>query len=151
MRGKVFTGHYINSINEKGRLSIPSKFREILSGCSADSVWVTKDLDRCLAAYSPDEWENAKDKASKLSDVRRADIIYKRHILNSAVECQIDAQGRILIPVSLREYAGLKKKCYIMGVSNRFEIWDADTYDLYMNEATKDPDSLRKELAELGI
>ena len=132
-------------------MSIPSKFREILSGCKADYVVVTKDLDRCLAAYAPDEWDKAELKASKLSDVRKADIIYKRHILNSAEECQIDAQGRILIPVSLREYAGLKKKCYVMGVSNRFEIWDADTYDQYMTEAMKDPDSLREQLAELGF
>ncbi|MRR39263.1 cell division/cell wall cluster transcriptional repressor MraZ, partial [bacterium] len=68
-----------------------------------------------------------------------------------AHKCQIDAQGRILIPVSLREYAGLKKKCNIMGVSNHIEIWDAETYDLYMNEAMKDPDDLRKQLAELGF
>jgi MraZ protein len=147
----VFQGHYVNLINDKGRLSIPSEFREVLSGCEAEYLWVTKDLDKCLAAYAPDEWEQVKKKASKLSDIRKADIIYKRHILNAAQKCQLDAQGRILIPVGLREYAGLKKKCYIMGVSNRFEIWDAETYDMYMKEAMKDPDDLRKQLADLGF
>jgi len=71
--------------------------------------------------------------------------------MGSAEECQLDAQGRILVPLSLREYAGLKKKCLCVGVGERFEIWDVDTYDAFMKEAMKDPASLRKDLAELGL
>jgi MraZ protein len=71
--------------------------------------------------------------------------------MGSAEECQIDGQGRILVPSSLRDYAGLKKKCLFVGVADRFEIWDVETYDLYMKEALKDPDSLREKLAELGL
>jgi len=147
----MFKGHYINSINDKGRLSIPAKFREVLSGCESDVLIVTKSLDQCLMAYAPEEWERMEQKASALSTIRRADIIFKRHVMGSAEECQIDGQGRILVPSSLREYAGLKKKCLFVGVVDRFEIWDVETYDLYMKEALKDPESLREKLAELGL
>lgn len=147
----MFKGHYVNSINDKGRVSIPSKFRDVLNGWAADCLVVTKGLDKCLVAYAPEDWERMEKKAAALSTVRRADIIFKRHVMGSAEECQIDAQGRILVPASLREYAGLKKKCLCVGVADRFEIWDVDTYDAYMKEALKDPESLRNELAELGL
>ncbi|HNY65799.1 MAG TPA: division/cell wall cluster transcriptional repressor MraZ [Deltaproteobacteria bacterium] len=147
----MFKGHYVNTINEKGRLSIPSKFRDHLSGSDAETLVVTKGLDQCLLAYAPEEWEKMERKASGLSSVRMADIVYKRHVMGSAEECQLDAQGRILVPLSLREYAGLKKKCLCVGVGERFEIWDVDTYDAFMKEAMKDPASLRKDLAELGL
>lgn len=148
---KVFKGHYVNSINEKGRLSIPSKFRDVLSQWDTDHLIVTKSLDKCLMAFAPEEWEKMEKKASSLSTVRRADIIFKRHVMGSAEECQLDTQGRILIPASLRDYADLKRKCLIVGIADRFEIWDIETYDAYMKEALKDPESLRVELAELGL
>ncbi|MDI9526485.1 MAG: division/cell wall cluster transcriptional repressor MraZ [Pseudomonadota bacterium] len=148
---KVFKGHYINSINEKGRLSIPSKFRDVLSQWNTDHLIITKSLDKCLMAFAFEDWEKMERKASSLSAVRKADIIFKRHVMGSAEECQIDSQGRILIPASLRDYADLKKKCLIVGIVDRFEIWDIEIYDAYMKEALKDPESLRTELAELGL
>lgn len=147
----MFKGHYVNSINEKGRLSIPAKFREVLSGCEAEFLILTKGLDQCLVAYAPEDWERMEQKASGLSTIRRADIIFKRHVMGSAEECQLDGQGRILVPSTLREYAGLRKKCLFVGVVDRFEIWDVETYDVYMKEALKDPESLREKLAELGL
>jgi MraZ protein len=147
----MFNGHYINSINEKGRLSIPSRFRDFLSGCEVDNFIITKSFDQCLVAYSPEEWEKTVKKASSLSSVRMADKVYKRHVMGSAEECQLDAQGRILIPASLREYAGLKKKCLCVGVGERFEIWDKDTYDAFMQEAMKDRTTFAEELAALGL
>ena len=147
----MFKGHYINLINEKGRVSIPSKFREIVERRGADRLIVTKGLDCCLVAFTPDEWERLEEKARRLSMVKRSDIVFKRQVIGSAEECQIDAQGRILIPGALREYGGLKKKCLFVGVTDRFEIWDQDTYNEFMQAALKDPEDLRRELAELGL
>lgn len=147
----MFKGHYINSINDKGRLSIPSKFREFLSGIETDTLVITKSFDQCLVAYAPDEWEKMEKKASGLSAIRMADKVYKRHIMGSAEECQLDAQGRILIPATLREYAGLKKKCLCVGVGERFEIWDKDAYEAFMQEALKNRTSFEDELAALGF
>jgi MraZ protein len=147
----VLKGHVVNSINSKGRLSIPSKFREVLSEWDADQIIVTKGLDKCLMAFAPDDWERLEKKAANLSMVRKADIFFKRHVMGSAEECQIDAQGRILIPASLRDYADLKKKCLFVGITDHIEIWDQDTYDAYMDEALKDSESLLEGLAELGL
>jgi MraZ protein len=147
----VLKGHVVNSINSKGRLSIPSKFREVLSEWDAEQIIVTKGLDKCLMAFAPDDWERLEKKASTLSMVRKADILFKRHVMGSAEECQIDAQGRILIPASLREYADLKKKCLFVGITDHIEIWDRETYDAYMKEALKDSESLIEGLAELGL
>jgi MraZ protein len=147
----VFKGHYVNLINNKGRLSIPSKFRESLGEWDAERLIITKGLDKCLMSFVSDEWERMEKKASTLSMVRKADIFFKRHVVGSAEECQIDAQGRILIPASLREYADLKKKCLFVGIADRFEIWDLETYDSYMKEALDETDSLLEGLAELGL
>lgn len=148
---RVLIGHYQNSINEKGRLSIPSKFRDVFKELGTESLIVTKWIDHCLKAFAPDDWELLEKKASTLSMVRKVDIVFKRHVIGSAEECQIDAQGRILIPATLREYADLKKKCLFVGITDHLEIWDTQAYDTYMNEALKDSESLREGLAELGL
>ena len=147
----MLKGHYVNSINGKGRLSIPSRFREVLSEWDAKYLVITKGLDRCLVAFPPEAWERMEKLASGLSMVRKVDIIFKRHVVGSAEECQLDAQGRILIPLNLREYARLTKKCLFVGITDRFEIWDEDTYTAYMDESLKDPESLREQLATIGL
>ncbi|HVN71618.1 MAG TPA: division/cell wall cluster transcriptional repressor MraZ [Desulfomonilia bacterium] len=147
----MLKGHYVNSINEKGRLSIPSKFRDILREWEADHLIVTKSIDRCLLAFAPEDWERMEKLASGLSMVKKEDIVFKRHLVGSAEECPIDAQGRILIPSGLREYADLKKKCLLVGIVDRIEIWDQDTYNKSMEEALEDSEKLREGLAKLGL
>ncbi|MEA2101627.1 MAG: division/cell wall cluster transcriptional repressor MraZ [Thermodesulfobacteriota bacterium] len=147
----MFTGHCTNSINNKGRLSIPARFREVLESGGGDHLVVAKGLDRCLTAYSPDEWESVKEKAVRLSNVKKATVFYKRHVIGSAEECVLDAQGRILIPSNLREYAGLHKKCQCVGLTSRFEIWDQETYDNEMMEAFNGTEDVREDLAEQGL
>ena len=83
--------------------------------------------------------------------VKKEDIVFKRHLVGSAEECPIDAQGRILIPSGLRDYAGLKKKCLLVGIVDRIEIWDQDTYNKGMEEALEDSEKLREGLAKLGL
>ncbi|MCE5273762.1 MAG: division/cell wall cluster transcriptional repressor MraZ [Syntrophaceae bacterium] len=147
----MLKGHFVNSINEKGRLSIPSKFRDILKEWGAPYLVVTKSIDHCLLAFAPDDWSRMEKKASTLSMVKREDIVFKRHFVGSAEDCPIDAQGRILIPAGLREYADLRKKCLLVGIVDRFEIWDQDTYNKSMEEAFEDSEKLRQGLAELGL
>ena len=147
----MLKGHYINSINEKGRLSIPSKFRDILKEWGAAYLVVTKSIDRCLLVFAPDDWERMEQVAKGLSMVKKEDIVFKRHFVGSAEECPIDAQGRILIPSGLRDYAGLKKKCLLVGIVDRIEIWDQDTYNKGMEEALEDSEKLREGLAKLGL
>ncbi|MGC9325038.1 MAG: division/cell wall cluster transcriptional repressor MraZ [Desulfomonilia bacterium] len=147
----MLKGHLVNSMNDKGRLSIPSRFREILSEWDARHLVITKGLDRCLVAFAPDDWERMEKIASRLSMVRKADIVFKRHVVGSAEECPIDAQGRILIPQHLREYAQLKKKCLFVGITDRFEIWDPNNYEAFMDDSLKDPEGMREDLAIIGL
>jgi len=147
----VLKGHYVNTINEKGRLSIPSKFREVLSEWGASVLVVTKSIDPCLWVFAPDDWEKMENLARGLSMVKKEDIVFKRHVVGSAEECPIDAQGRILVPSSLREYAGLRKKCLLVGLIDRMEIWDHDTYTKNMEEALVDSEKLREGLAKIGV
>lgn len=148
----MLKGHYVNSINEKGRLSIPSRFRDILKEWDASQLIVTKSIvDRCLLAFAPEDWERMEQLAKGLSMVKKEDIVFKRHLVGSAEECPIDAQGRILIPSGLRDYAGLKKKCLLVGLVDRIEIWDQDTYNKSMEEALEDSEKLREGLAKLGL
>ncbi len=150
----MFKGHYVNTINDKGRLSIPSRFREVLDGDNLVHVVLTKGLDTCLTAYPPHEWELTEQRVARMSSGNKVALMYKRHVVGSAEECQIDAQGRILIPASLRDYAGLKKKCLLVGITDRFEIWDQETYDAFMKEALAaldDSQDLQNILAEHGL
>jgi transcriptional regulator MraZ len=147
----VLKGHYVNSINEKGRLSIPSKFRDVLRDLGASYLIVTKSIDHCLLAFAPDDWERMEKLASGLSMMKKEDIWFKRHLVGSAEECLIDAQGRILIPAGLRDYADLKKKCLLVGIIDRLEIWDQDTYNKSMKEALEDSEKMREGLAKLSI
>ncbi|MCU0575266.1 MAG: division/cell wall cluster transcriptional repressor MraZ [Desulfobacterota bacterium] len=147
----MLKGHYVNTINEKGRLSIPSKFRDFLNEWGANVLIVTKSIDPCLWVFTPDDWEKIEKLAAGLSMVKREDIVFKRHVVGSAEECPLDAQGRILIPASLREYAGLRKKCLVVGLVDRIEIWDQDTYNKDMEGALKDSEKLREGLASIGV
>lgn len=150
----MFKGHYINSINGKGRLSIPSKYREIINEWNSDHLIITKAFETCLIVFAPDDWKKLENKAVGLSMIKKADMMFKRHVVGSAEECQIDAQGRILIPASLREYACLNKKCLFVGITNRFEIWDLETYESYtkrMTQEFEESEALQENLAELGL
>ncbi len=122
-----FQGEYRNSMDGKGRVNIPSSFRETLrAGYADECVIVTRDYDGCLRAYPPKEWER-----SVLASVRRLDIndpyrrSYERYVVSPAVSCLPDRQGRILLPATLREHAELDKIVLFAGGASHFEIWDA--------------------------
>lgn len=117
------TGQYAHSIDAKGRLFIPSKIRDELG----DTFYVTISMtDRCLAIYSESAWEQLMEKFDALpyTESRKA----ARLIFANAAKCDPDAQGRILLPQKLRDYAGLKKDVIVAGVSKLAEIWDAETW-----------------------
>ena len=115
----MFIGEYSHSLDAKGRLIVPAKFREGLG----EHFIVTKGIDRCLYIYPRSEWEVFEEKLRQLplanADARR----FTRFFLSGAVECDVDNQGRIIIPQSLRNYAGLIKEVVSAGVGSRIEVW----------------------------
>ena len=135
----MFIGEYSHSLDAKGRLIVPAKFREGLG----EHFIVTKGIDRCLYIYPRTEWEAFEAKLRELplanADTRR----FTRFFLSGAVECDVDNQGRIIIPQSLRNYAGLVKEVVSAGVGTRIEVWGKDKWDTEC-----DPDKLDDSIVE---
>ena len=138
----MLIGEYHHNIDEKGRLIIPSKFREDIG----NSFVVTKGLDGCLFVYSLIEWEKIVTKLKKLPFTKKDARTFMRFFLAGATVCEFDKQGRINLVNSLIEYAGLKKECLIIGVNDRLEIWSLDKYNNLMNENLEQLDEIAEHL-----
>ena len=138
----MLIGEYHHSIDEKGRLIIPSKFREEIG----TSFVVTRGLDGCLFVYSLVEWERIVAKLKKLPFTKKDARTSTRFFLASATVCQFDKQGRINLVNSLIEYAELKKECAIIGVNDRLEIWALDKFNNLMNENFEKLDDISENL-----
>ena len=150
----IFRGRFEYTIDPKGRVNIPSRFREQLSDTGLETVVIT-NYSGCLYASPAGEWERIEEKlASKVSSVNRKKNAFVRFFVGGAVEVTPDKQGRILIPPSLRSYAGLDKEVVILGMPNRFEIWDRERWDVevsrFEKEGFEDPE-LAREIDSLGI
>ena len=143
----LFIGEYRHSLDVKGRIIVPSKFRDGLG----DKFVLTKGLDGCLFAYSKEEWANFEEKIKTLPLTNKDARAFVRFFFAGAVECEIDKQGRTLIPPMLREHAGLNKDLVIIGVSNRVEIWSQEKWDNYSEAEDLEADDLAEKMAMLGI
>lgn len=143
----MFIGEYSHSVDTKGRLIVPSKFRETLG----DSFVVTKGLDGCLFVFPEDEWEHFTQKLSELPLTKKDARQFSRFFLASAALCEVDKQGRILIPAALRAFASLDKEAVLVGISSRIEIWSRENWTS-INEADVDNmDEIAEHMADLGI
>lgn len=120
-------GEYQHNVDAKGRLIIPSKFREHLE----ESFVLTRGLDNCLFGYPMNEWRKLEEKLKELPVTKKDARAFTRFFFSGATEVEIDKQGRINIPNNLRSYAKMDKECIILGVSNRLEIWAKDAWENY--------------------
>ncbi|MBR0033030.1 MAG: division/cell wall cluster transcriptional repressor MraZ [Treponema sp.] len=129
---ELLTGEYKNTLDEKGRIQLPSKLRGNLSG---NVLIVTQSLDRCLWLYTPEEWKNLSSKIMEAaSPFNTQNRLVLRRLIAPAQEVEFDKSGRLSIPQSLREYAGLTKDCVILGINKYMELWDSETYEKYLSE-----------------
>ena len=146
----MFRGRFEHTIDGKGRISIPSKFREILSEKYEDRVVVT-NFDHCLIAFPEEEWSMLEQKAGSFSLMRKETSAFFRFFYSSASDCVIDKQGRLLIPQTLREYANLQKDVVLVGEGKRIEIFAKERWLEEARKAEEDFDKIRDTLANLGI
>lgn len=140
-------GEYLHSIDNKGRLILPAKFREEVG----DSFVVTKGLDTCLFVYTKEEWGNLEKKLKQLPLAKADARAFVRFFFSGASELDCDKQGRFLLPVNLRDYAKLDKDVVIIGVSSRIEIWSKDAWDAYNSEIGPTVAGIAENLVDLGI
>lgn len=141
----MFMGEYNHTIDAKGRLIIPSKFREVLG----EEFVVTKGLDGCLFVYDNKEWNVFEEKLKSLPLTNKDARQFVRFFLAGATNAEVDKQGRILVPTVLREFAGLDKDTVLVGVASRIEIWSKERWD---GTATyEDMDEIAEHMEELGL
>ena len=142
----MLLGEYFHNIDNKGRVIIPSKFRSELG----ERFIITKGFDGCLYGYSESDWKQIEEKIKTLPLITGKDArSFTRFFFSSAIECEFDSQGRILITQTLREFASLTKEIVIIGVSSRIEIWNKDKWKEY-NES-QDLDDIAEKMSLLGI
>lgn len=146
-----FRGRSIAKLDTKGRLRIPTKFREILQEHNTD-VLILSQIGECLVAYPPEKWDEIEAKAlSQLSQVHPEHRSFLRLVVSGAEECEFDNQGRILIPPLLREDAHLNQEVMLVGMLSNFEIWDKSTYDLQVERDRQNAPKLMETIAITGL
>jgi MraZ protein len=143
----MFIGEYKYSIDEKKRLAIPPKFRQVLG----KKAVITKGLDQCLFLYSAKEWGVLAEKISKMPLTQADARGFARVMLAGAMEANIDNMGRILVPDYLKNYAALEKKVVVVGVYNRIEVWDELKWQQYNEKTESAVGDIAEKLKELGV
>jgi MraZ protein len=144
-----FEGRSRHTLDEKGRLAIPARFREVLDQ-KGDSSLVVTNLNNCLVAFAREDWRKIKDKAVNLPLFDNAATIYLRYFISGGVECPLK-QNRILIPPHLRGLAGLKKEVVLVGHLTRFEIWDKVKWEEEFERVKESFPEASQSLSDLGI
>jgi MraZ protein len=145
--GTMFIGEYLHTIDKKGRINIPSKFRDKLG----ERFFITKGLDNCLFVFPESEWTSFENKLKGLPLTNKNARAFVRLFFSGATECSLDKQGRVTLPQTLREYSNLEKEVAIIGVSTRIEIWSKNNWDNYNDSANISYDEIAEKMAELGI
>jgi MraZ protein len=150
----MFRGSFEHTLDGKGRLSIPSKFREVLLGKGDERLVITNfvvDSMRCLDVYPVDEWIRFEEEIRKKPKFDRRMVMFQNYYLGSACECGVDKQGRILIPPGLRKYADLKRDVVVVAALEKFRVWDQEAWKKIFTDAEdklmQDPDFL----GDLGL
>jgi len=143
----MFIGEFEHSIDPKGRVALPAKFRGKLSG----GAIITRGIDHCLFVFTAKDWEVLAQKLIALPLAQANSRAFVRLMLSGATDVELDSQGRILIPDYLRKYAGLEKIVQVTGVYNRMEIWDKHAWNDYKMKSEGSSEEIAEKLGELGI
>jgi len=143
----MFIGEYSHTIDQKGRVALPSKMRRELGSGAV----VTRGIDNCLWVFPKNEWQALAEKLSSLPLSDANSRAFSRLMLAGAMEVEFDSQGRALIPGYLRKYAGLSKNTIIAGLYSRLEIWDAAKWQIYKDKTEKATETIAKHMADLGV
>jgi len=143
----MLIGEFKHNLDQKGRVSIPAKFREKF----AEGLILTRGIDQCVFGFPKPEWEKVVNKITNLPLSQANARAFARLMLSGAFEAEIDNQGRVLIPEVLRKYAHLEKKVVIVGMHNRIEIWDDKKWEEYKKQSEENSEEIAERLSDLGI
>ena len=144
----MFRGSFEHTMDSKGRVSVPAKFRDIIADRYDGRLVLALDFDRCLAVYPLEEWEKLEEKIRTLPMMQKEVKEFMRFFFSSASECELDKQGRILIPPTLRERAAINKTVLLVGIINKIEIWDSAVWEA---RNSQNIDKIGEALSSLGL
>ena len=142
----MFYGEYEHTIDEKGRLIVPSKLRAPMKDNFIDRFFITRGFEKCLFVFTEQEWKRIEEKFRQLPFTKSDARNLARNFYSNASESECDKQGRILIPKRLLEYAGLKKEVIIIGVSKRIEIWDKEAWKIFSEKSLANYEQTAEEI-----
>lgn len=145
----MFYGEYEHSLDKKGRIIIPSKFREAMKDNYIEKLYVTRGLDGCLFMFPEDEWKTQESKFKSIPFTRQEGRKFNRIYFSGAAEIDVDKQGRVLLPRYLKDYAHIEKHIMIIGVSNRIEIWSHEKWKDYYSSSKKSFEDVAEKLVDL--
>jgi MraZ protein len=140
----MFMGEYRHNLDAKGRIIIPARFRDELGPV----IVLTRGLDGCIAVYTRIQWQNVLDQLSRLPSTKREARQYVHFMTAKAAECEIDGQGRVLIPLSLAEEVKIEKECVVLGINDHVEIWSRPRWDAYYADASTSIEDVAESLTE---
>jgi MraZ protein len=146
----MFRGRFEHTIDTKGRLSIPSRFREILATRFDERLIIT-NFDNCLWCYPVSEWQVVEAKVASLPQFKDEVKALQRVFISAAVEVPVDKAGRVLVPPTLRDYAGIEKNVILVGMTSRIEIWSKERWELVFQSAQESLLGMGDKLADLGL
>ncbi|MFD2612799.1 division/cell wall cluster transcriptional repressor MraZ [Paenibacillus gansuensis] len=143
----MFMGEYQHTIDDKGRMIIPAKFRDALG----TNFVVTRGLDNCLFVYPMEEWKVLETKLKALPLMKSDARAFTRFFFSGATECELDKQGRVNLPNTLREHGKLEKDCVVLGVSNRVEIWSKEVWEGYFSQSETSFNEIAEKLVDFNF
>lgn len=143
----MFMGEYRHTIDEKGRIIIPAKFR----GALGKAFVVTRGLDHCLFVYPASEWSHLEQKLKALPFTRADARAFTRFFFSGATEAELDKQGRVHLPGNLRQFAKLTKECVILGVSSRVEIWSKEIWENYFAQSEESFNDIAEKIVDFDL
>ncbi|MGD9156651.1 MAG: division/cell wall cluster transcriptional repressor MraZ [Bacillota bacterium] len=143
----MFMGEFQHSLDDKGRLIVPAKFREDLG----EQFIVTRGLDNCLFVYPRAQWQVLEEKIKELPTSHADTRAFVRLFFSGAVEVKIDKQGRIMIPQHLRQHARIEHDVYVIGVSTKVEIWAREAWEHYSSQAQQSYENIAETIISIGI
>lgn len=151
-----FRGHYEHTMDSKGRISFPARYREVLeardpSGENADRVILTHAIDGNLDVYPLEKWRQFEEKLQELPSFKQEVKSVKRMYIGSAQECSLDSNGRLLVPKSMRGYAGLEREVVWVGQIDKVELWPRSEWETVTADAQAEPEEVQEALTDLGL
>lgn len=152
----MFRGQFEHTMDAKGRISLPARFREVLTELSsspenAERVILTRTFQKCLVLYPLEQWMNFEEKVRQLPQFDPRVQQLKRVYIAGAIECSLDSHGRVLVPQSMREFAGFDRELVWIGQLDTMELWSKGRWDAALDEAMQDPTGLAEAMATLGL